>query len=262
MMLKTIAATLISMTITVTATAQSSDPLPDGAGKPLVQRMCGGCHNLRVVTSQRATHDRWETIVQQMVARGVDATDEEIETMVDYLAKNYPPTAKATAPPQTPSSSPHRATDRHPTVSLIGDRSWMTARQCDIDALFRFWSRSALRTKTTPQSHQKTDTLSKAYRSRRSRTTSGMSLWPLRRSTPRSIHRRTQPGTYRMVQPDISTIRAWLGHVSIDTTKFYAEVDLQRRAEVLAHSNAFSTTPTTNKRWQDDPSLLAALGSL
>jgi hypothetical protein len=186
-MLKTIAATLISMTITVTATAQSSDPLPGGAGKPLVQRMCGGCHNLRVVTSQRATHDRWETIVQQMVARGVDATDEEIETMVDYLAKNYPPTAKATAPPQSPSSSPHRVTDRHPTVSLIGDRSWMTARQCDIDALFRLWSRSALRTKTTPQSHQKTDTLSKAYRSRRS--------------------------------PD------HLGHVSLAATQMYAKVD-------------------------------------
>jgi integrase len=43
---------------------------------------------------------------------------------------------------------------------------------------------------------------------------------------------------------DINTIRAWLGHVSIDTTNIYAEVDLQRKAEVLAHSNNFSTTPT------------------
>jgi len=61
---------------------------------------------------------------------------------------------------------------------------------------------------------------------------------------------------------DINTIRAWLGHVSIDTTNIYAEVDLQRKAEVLAHSNTFSTTPTTNKRWKDDPSLLAFLRSL
>ena len=61
---------------------------------------------------------------------------------------------------------------------------------------------------------------------------------------------------------DINTIRAWLGHVSIDTTNIYAEVDLQRKAEVLAHSNNFSTTPTTNKRWKDDPSLLAFLRSL
>ncbi len=61
---------------------------------------------------------------------------------------------------------------------------------------------------------------------------------------------------------DINTIRAWLGHVSIDTTNIYAEVDLQRKAEVLAHSNDFSTTPTTNQRWKDDPSLLAFLRSL
>jgi integrase/recombinase XerD len=38
---------------------------------------------------------------------------------------------------------------------------------------------------------------------------------------------------------DINTIRAWLGHVSIDTTNIYAEVDLHRKAEVLA-------TPTTS----------------
>lgn len=61
---------------------------------------------------------------------------------------------------------------------------------------------------------------------------------------------------------DINTIRAWLGHVSIDTTNIYAEVDLQRKAEVLAHANTFSTTTTTNKRWKDDPSLLAFLRSL
>jgi integrase/recombinase XerD len=61
---------------------------------------------------------------------------------------------------------------------------------------------------------------------------------------------------------DINTIRAWLGHVSIDTTNIYAEVDLQRKAEVLAHFNPFSTTPTTNKRWKDDPSSLAFLRSL
>jgi site-specific recombinase XerD len=61
---------------------------------------------------------------------------------------------------------------------------------------------------------------------------------------------------------DINTIRAWLGHVSIDTTNIYAEVDLQRKAEVLAHSNNFGTTPTPNKSWKDDPPLLAFLRSL
>jgi integrase/recombinase XerD len=61
---------------------------------------------------------------------------------------------------------------------------------------------------------------------------------------------------------DINTIRAWLGHVSIDTTNIYAEVDLQRKAEVLAHTNALSTTSIKTKPWKDDPSLLAFLRTL
>jgi site-specific recombinase XerD len=61
---------------------------------------------------------------------------------------------------------------------------------------------------------------------------------------------------------DINTIRAWLGHVSIDTTNIYAEVDLQRKAEVLAHCNALATKPTTNNRWKDDLSVLAFLRTL
>ena len=33
---------------------------------------------------------------------------------------------------------------------------------------------------------------------------------------------------------DINTIRAWLGHVSLDTTHLYAEVDLEMKAKALA----------------------------
>src|SRR5580704_3554694 len=34
---------------------------------------------------------------------------------------------------------------------------------------------------------------------------------------------------------DINTIRAWLGHVSVDTTSIYAETDLETKAKALAH---------------------------
>jgi integrase/recombinase XerD len=33
---------------------------------------------------------------------------------------------------------------------------------------------------------------------------------------------------------DINTIRAWLGHVSVDTTNVYAEVDLEMKAKAQA----------------------------
>jgi integrase/recombinase XerD len=33
---------------------------------------------------------------------------------------------------------------------------------------------------------------------------------------------------------DINTIRAWLGHVSLETTNRYAQVDLEMKAKALA----------------------------
>ena len=61
---------------------------------------------------------------------------------------------------------------------------------------------------------------------------------------------------------DINTIRAWLGHVSIDTTNIYAEVDLQRKAEILEHSTALHTTRPKQKHWRDDPLLMSFLRSI
>ena len=61
---------------------------------------------------------------------------------------------------------------------------------------------------------------------------------------------------------DINTIRAWLGHVSIDTTNIYAEVDLERKAKMLTHTNALITFPATTRPWRDNPTLMDFLRSL
>jgi len=64
--------------------------LPAGKGKALVENTCGSCHGLDVVIAQHATKDGWQSIVDYMVSRGATGTPEEISTIVDYLAKNYP----------------------------------------------------------------------------------------------------------------------------------------------------------------------------
>jgi len=61
---------------------------------------------------------------------------------------------------------------------------------------------------------------------------------------------------------DINTIRAWLGHVSIDTTNVYAEVDLETKAQMLAACGSFTSGKVTRRRWRDDPSLMQFLRSL
>jgi competence protein ComEA len=71
--------------------------LPPGKGKPIVQRACAGCHALKVVTSKRATQEQWSSIVDQMVTRGADLSDHEIEVVIGYLSTNFGPSNKSDA---------------------------------------------------------------------------------------------------------------------------------------------------------------------
>jgi site-specific recombinase XerD len=59
---------------------------------------------------------------------------------------------------------------------------------------------------------------------------------------------------------DINTIRGWLGHVSLDTTHVYAEVDLEMKAKALASCDIFNEI--TVKRWHKQPSLMGFLKAL
>jgi integrase/recombinase XerD len=60
---------------------------------------------------------------------------------------------------------------------------------------------------------------------------------------------------------DINTIRAWLGHVSLDTTHVYAEVDLEMKAQALARCE-ISEAARESKLWHKDRSLMSFLQSL
>jgi site-specific recombinase XerD len=59
---------------------------------------------------------------------------------------------------------------------------------------------------------------------------------------------------------DINTIRAWLGHVSINTTNIYAETDLEMKAKALGLCAVRSTRAV--KRWRDNPDLMSFLAQI
>jgi hypothetical protein len=60
---------------------------------------------------------------------------------------------------------------------------------------------------------------------------------------------------------DINTVRAWLGHVSLDTTNIYAEIDLEMKAKALAKCEV-SDASNPKRRWRDDPALMTFLRAL
>ena len=60
---------------------------------------------------------------------------------------------------------------------------------------------------------------------------------------------------------DINTIRAWLGHVSLDTTNIYAEIDLETKARALAKCDV-GQAGSEPAKWGEDRDLMAFLRSL
>lgn len=67
---------------------------------------------------------------------------------------------------------------------------------------------------------------------------------------PSMLKKRVSPHTIRHATAvhllragvDINTIRAWLGHVSLNTTNIYAEVDLEMKSKALAHCEISNAT--------------------
>ena len=57
---------------------------------------------------------------------------------------------------------------------------------------------------------------------------------------------------------DLNTIRAWLGHASLDTTNIYAEIDLETKARAMALCDAAESGP--DHPWKENKGLMAFLG--
>jgi integrase/recombinase XerD len=89
------------------------------------------------------------------------------------------------------------------------------------------------------------------------------------KSAPSLAAKRVSPHTVRHTTAvhllrsgvDINTIRAWLGHVSLDTTHVYAEVDMEMKATALASVDIKGLAGTRLRRTHL-PSLMAFLKGL
>lgn len=65
----------------------------------------------------------------------------------------------------------------------------------------------------------------------------------VKRVSPQTIRHTTAVHLWR-AGVDINTIRAWLGHVSLETTNIYAQVDLERKAKALSLCEVDASHPS------------------
>jgi competence ComEA-like helix-hairpin-helix protein len=76
------------------AYAQSSDggqQLPEGRGKAEFERICSQCHAVTVATKLKMDEDGWTGVVNDMVSRGAQGTDDEFDRVVKYLTAHFGP---------------------------------------------------------------------------------------------------------------------------------------------------------------------------
>ena len=108
---------MLFTTLVYLAFAANAPSLPPGKGKAIVQRDCVGCHALKVITSKRASREQWSTLVDQMVSRGADVPDEEIETVVDVSSQEFWHRQEATRSKNHPRHRPQNI-NRAKAISL------------------------------------------------------------------------------------------------------------------------------------------------
>jgi site-specific recombinase XerD len=89
------------------------------------------------------------------------------------------------------------------------------------------------------------------------------------RDTPSLIGKRVSPHTFRhstavslvTAGVDVTVIRDWLGHASLDTTNHYARANVETKRKALEKVDP-TTRPGKPPRWKRNPELMAWLDSL
>jgi competence protein ComEA len=69
--------------------AAAEDPLPPGEGKAVVERVCAPCHGVYPLATRTRTRESWQSLVDNMEARGAKGTDADFKIVVEYLTANF-----------------------------------------------------------------------------------------------------------------------------------------------------------------------------
>src|SRR5689334_3659786 len=68
----------------------AQEVLPDAPGKDITVKVCASCHAAETVASVRHTPDGWRDVIAKMVAAGAEGTEQELETVLQYLSTQFP----------------------------------------------------------------------------------------------------------------------------------------------------------------------------
>lgn len=73
--------------------------LPPGEGRELMIRTCSPCHSPERAANERRNLADFEALMVEMQGNGLNAPDDDLEKIAQYLAKAFPPSLPPPAKP-------------------------------------------------------------------------------------------------------------------------------------------------------------------
>jgi len=67
----------------------AAQELPPGEERETFVKMCSNCHAIARVTKVKFAKKFWASVVDDMVSRGAEGTEEETSAVISYLARHF-----------------------------------------------------------------------------------------------------------------------------------------------------------------------------
>ena len=80
---------ILMVSFTAVLLKAEDDGLPAGKEKETFLKMCSNCHAMARVTKARFSKKFWSSVVDDMVSRGAEGTEEEAELVISYLSRHF-----------------------------------------------------------------------------------------------------------------------------------------------------------------------------
>ena len=78
------------MAVGTCAQTLPAQTLPDAPGKETFVMVCSMCHSPDAVIGKQGSKQWWQSKVTEMLQESTDIPDSDVDTIVAYLAKNFP----------------------------------------------------------------------------------------------------------------------------------------------------------------------------
>jgi len=85
------AVTLMTASIVFAAISCGGQQSTPKNSAELLEQRCSACHPASRATNKKKTAEEWEATVKRMMDKGAKLSEEEKQTLVNYLAATYKP---------------------------------------------------------------------------------------------------------------------------------------------------------------------------